>query len=529
MLVSGTTIALALFMLWWILLLSLDNKGVLERHNLQALGPILMVRTSKGLSFLDYASRFRAFWWGFGTAGVFFMLFGMVLFFALILFADIFMLTSMPEPSVVNEPRNWLLIPGVNEFIPAWGWLGLLVTLVVHELSHGILARREGIKVKSLGLLLAVIPIGAFAEPDEEELFGSKDGEKPSLISSGGRNRILAAGVMSNFIVAAIAFALFFGPTLAALEPSGNSIVITEVLDPLKETGIEEEMVVTAIDGIKVGSVDEIMELGGNEDGVMRVEVLDRGISREFTLSVEDGVVIRDVIAGHPAADAGIRSDFRIIAMDGVEIHTARDFYDFMEDTRAHDPVSITVIDDTGKEKRFQVELGEFPDSEEKKGFLGIVVYNTPFGMVGEFPAEAYLSGLKDLPRSFMGWILLMALPVIPATQGGFGGFGDWLMQFYTPTAGGVWIFYLANALFWIAWINFYAGLFNCLPAVPLDGGYVFREMVNRLTSVFTPDPVRQKRVTDALTLGFAMFILASIVFMLIGPYLVKYLVTNFG
>ncbi|VUT28086.1 MAG: Peptidase family M50 [Candidatus Syntrophoarchaeum sp. GoM_oil] len=529
MLISGTTVALSLFMLWWILLLSLDKRGTLESYNLQAWGPILMVRTTRGLNFLDAASRFKRFWWCFGTVGVLFMLFGMVIIFTLVLFSDIIMLTSMPEPTIVNEPRNWLLIPGVNEFIPAWGWVGLLVTLVVHELAHGILARREGVRVKSMGLLLALIPIGAFAEPDEEELFGSKDGKKPSIISAEGRNRILAAGVMSNFVVAAIAFALFFGPTLSALEPTGENVVIAEVFEEFKQMGIEEKMIVTSINGAVIGSTDDISRVGVGADGLMQVEVLDRGVSSEFTLEVEDGVLIRDVFEDNPAFAAGIEPDLRILAIDGAKIHTAGDFYDFMADTKPHDLISIATVDGAGEARLFEVELGEFPDPEEEKGYLGIVVYNTPFGMVGEFSAETYLSGLKDLPKSFFGWILLMALPVIPAAQGGFGGFGDWLMQFYTPTVGGVWTFYLANALFWIGWINFYAGLFNCLPAVPLDGGYIFREMVNKLTRFFTPDPERQEKITDMLTLGIALFILASIIFMLIGPYLVEYLRASCG
>ncbi|OFV67714.1 MAG: membrane protein containing Peptidase M50 domain protein [Candidatus Syntrophoarchaeum caldarius] len=527
--VSGTTIALALFMLWWILILSLDRRGILEKYNMQAYGPVLMIRTRKGLSFLDEASRFRTFWWSFGTTGIFFMLAGMLVIFGLVIISDFFMLTNMPAPTVVNEPRNWLLIPGVNEFIPAWGWLGLLVTLIVHELAHGILARREGIKVKSMGLLLALIPIGAFAEPDEEELFGSKDGNKPSIISSEARNRILAAGVMSNFIVAAIALALFFGPVLSVFAPTGNNVVITEVLDQFKESGIKEEMVVTAINGVSVRSLDDIFSIKENGDTIT-VDVLDRGVMREFTLRVVEGALIKDVLDGYPASTAKIEPGSRIIRMNNVVIHDAGDFYDFMEDTKPEETVSVTTVDDSGREETFEVKLIQYPYSEkEEKGFLGVVVYNVPFGMVWEFPAETYLSNLKKLPGSFFGWILLMALPVIPVTQGGFGGFGDWLMQLYTPSIGGIWAFYVANALFWIGWINFYAGLFNCLPAVPLDGGYVFREMANKLTGLFTSNPERQKKITDTLTLGFALFILASIIFMLVGPYLVRYLRLNFG
>jgi hypothetical protein len=137
-----------------------------------------------------------------------------------------------------------------------------MVTLVVHELAHAVLCRTEGVSVKSMGaLLLGIVPIGGFAEPDEEELFGKKKEPDPAdvrnastganievgydyavrhpLETGGGigrgsrsestveqegggkaengvsrraRMRILAAGVMANFVIALIAFSLFFGP-----------------------------------------------------------------------------------------------------------------------------------------------------------------------------------------------------------------------------------------------------------------------------------------------------------------------------
>ena len=83
---------------------------------------------------------------------------------------------NVPEPGKYNSPRNIFLIPGVNEFIPfTWGVIALIVTLVVHEFSHAILCRVEGIRVKSMGILYALVPIGGFAEPDDEQLFGPKE------------------------------------------------------------------------------------------------------------------------------------------------------------------------------------------------------------------------------------------------------------------------------------------------------------------------------------------------------------------
>ena len=113
-------------------------------------------------------------------------------------------------------------------------------------------------------------------------------------------------------------------------------------------------------------------------------------------------------------------------------------------------------------------------------------------------------------------------MPIAPLPTG-FGGFNPLLAQLYEPMGGaallGGGIFWTADILFWIGWINFYVGLFNCLPAIPLDGGYVFREMLNPLLQLGIKEEKRKKKVAKAIASFIALFIFASIVIMLAGPY----------
>ena len=51
--------------------------------------------------------------------------------------------------------------------------------------------------------------------------------------------------------------------------------------------------------------------------------------------------------------------------------------------------------------------------------------------------------------------------------------------RFYQVPFEGFWG--LVNLLFWCAWININVGIFNAIPMVPLDGGYIFKEGVDRL------------------------------------------------
>jgi hypothetical protein len=97
-------------------------------------------------------------------------------------------------------------VPGIAPIIPGLtlplfsGILALAVVLVVHEFSHGILARVSKIKLKSMGILpFGIIPVGAFVEPDEKQV------EK---LEKRKQNGIFVAGVSSNFIMTFLFFAL---------------------------------------------------------------------------------------------------------------------------------------------------------------------------------------------------------------------------------------------------------------------------------------------------------------------------------
>ena len=93
-------------------------------------------------------------------------------------------------------------LPGLNPVIPLWyGILALVIAMVVHEFSHGILSRVADVKVKALGLLMFIFPVGAFVEPDEEEMKNMKKWE---------RMRLYAAGPGSNMVIAIIFSFLFF-------------------------------------------------------------------------------------------------------------------------------------------------------------------------------------------------------------------------------------------------------------------------------------------------------------------------------
>ncbi|MFN3384744.1 MAG: site-2 protease family protein, partial [Archaeoglobaceae archaeon] len=183
---------LFVFLLYWTAIEMLNRMGILEKYGLKSYGPILMIRTKRGLNAVEKISKARTFWKLLANLGIPMLFFAMFFMLFLVIFADLVMIISPPQPSELTSPQASLLIPGINPFIPlVWGFIGLVIAIVVHEIAHAILCRVEGIKVKALGLILALFPIGAFAEPDEKELLDKKT-KRISKI------RVFSAGVTGN-------------------------------------------------------------------------------------------------------------------------------------------------------------------------------------------------------------------------------------------------------------------------------------------------------------------------------------------
>lgn len=577
----NNSIALAVFLLYWLLVIALKKKGILEKYNISTYGPVLMIRTTRGLSLLDKLARPKRFWRLFADIGIRLLFIGMIAMFIIVMISDMALLSSMgtntvPEPNKFNEARNLFLIPGVNEFIPlTWGVIALVITLVVHEFSHAILCRVEDIRVRSMGILLAIIPLGGFAEPDENELFGKDEDEhdsapdpygdrrlgiridderepvlmKPSVgpkASRTQRARILSAGVMANFVVAAISFALLFGPVMGAIAPIGNTMIadISES-SPAYAAGLRQGMVITQIDDTPVSNVSEMMScLSAIGTGsTVRVHAsTDQKISIYETkmldiVANESGVPIWSVVKGSPAEDAGFKKDMHIRSMDGQQIRSNADFMDFMSRTVAGQTIVVDVVIDAGtaqeSTKELTLELAAHPDGKSEKGFMGISTggagyVQTPLGFkAGEFPAREYLKLLRSIPsmlKGVAGWMILLGLPLFGFTGEGFPGFTGTLLQFYEATGWaeplGIGIFWMANALLWTGWLNFYVGLFNCLPAVPLDGGHVFRDYLYAAIHHFTKNEAKAERLSTAITATFALMILLSFMLMIFGPYI---------
>ena len=206
--------AIAFIVIWAIAFVLKDQ---LEKVGVEVSFPVLMWRTTKLRGLVDrIANRAPRFWKWFMNAGI------------------------------------GVEVPGSPFFIPFFsGFIALITVIIVHEFSHGILARVEKVDIKSMGLLLFAILPGAFVEPDEDEV---KELDRPA------RMRIYVAGSMANLslaVVALIIMTLISSSVIPAVFHE-DGVEITRLTDDGNAHDyLKTGMILKSINNYTIGDADD--------------------------------------------------------------------------------------------------------------------------------------------------------------------------------------------------------------------------------------------------------------------------------
>ena len=447
---SGYTQFAILLLIWVPGMRWAQNEGHLEKFNLDLVWgrSFVMWRTDAGKKFIENISKYNLFWRRVGDVWVVTVFLIMILMFLLLAWQAT-LAWNIPKTSAVS-PKMMIGLPGLNPVIPLWyGILALVVAMVVHEFSHGILSRVADVKIKALGLLMFIFPIGAFVEPDEEEMKSMKRWE---------RMRLYSAGPGSNMVIAIVFSLLFSWVMVDSLEPSNDGVL----------------------------SANVVMDYGGSE--------------------------------------AGLEPWMLITSVNDQEVNNAQDFSDIMNETYAGQTVNISVLN-KGQPETYQATLSDkgsyylkyYPDYYESwmsgKGFMGIAVVDPE--LVTDSLAHPGNSG-----GSMLQYITLPFQKLQP--------FPEHFTALFEPTGiPGIlpenlfWI--LANCFYWIFWLNLMVGLTNALPAVPLDGGFIFADGVSGILDQFKQGMTEERKevIVDNLVGVLAFTVVFLVIWQLVGPRIV--------
>ncbi len=251
---DGWTIALVLILAYAAALFVLYRMGRLGPDRaLSLFGPALMIKTKRGRGALERLGRFRRFWTVAGDIGIVLAALAMVTI-VVVLVLDAIVVSSIPA-SEAPTPQMALGIPGINPIIPiGYGLVALILGVVLHELAHGIVARSQGIGVKSLGILWLVIPVGAFVEQDDTEMQKAPRRK---------RDRVAAAGVLANFALATIFFLLLSAVLTSGVEPNANGVGVAAVVagTPAANASLVPGDIIVSINGTPTTTNSQLLHL----------------------------------------------------------------------------------------------------------------------------------------------------------------------------------------------------------------------------------------------------------------------------
>jgi len=351
--------------------------------------PLILIHTPYGLKFFDRISKTSAarFYAKFNT-----YLMPLITIMALFLIigsvAALFSSETIREGARGVGPQANLLIPGLNPYLPIWeGWIALVVTIIVHEAGHGIIARVYGVKVESTGLVLFLgIPIGAFVNIERDEL---------NRISTKQKSSILTAGPMTNIVLAAISLVVILLIT--------STLIITKPMD--------QNLYGVVITNVNAGSLAESI-----------------GLSKGDTIQQIQGVDIRDPVQLNENLNNNLGKPITIgIASDSGEKYTRQaTLPEQREPGKGILGVSITPV----------------ADPKEVLNRYNSMIFTSPLGLLApptfvqgmvpysDFMADKYTSPIfgsyYTIPANLFFWLwfinfnvaIFNALPIVPLDGG---------------------------------------------------------------------------------------------------------------
>jgi membrane-associated protease RseP (regulator of RpoE activity) len=193
--------------------------------------------------------------------------------------------TTIPGVKLVFPVKSKLTF-----YIPFLYWIvSIAIIAIVHEFSHGVMARAFGMKIKSTGFALAavIVPIipAAYVEPNEKEM--AKRPLRQQL-------SVFAAGPVSNIVLGFAVLAILlltFDPVASALYKNNGVEVtgLTEGNHSAEKAGIRPGERITYIDGIPTNDAAMFTNLLASKKPGQEIEITTNRSIHKVILSKNPG------------------------------------------------------------------------------------------------------------------------------------------------------------------------------------------------------------------------------------------------
>ena len=485
----------------------LGLKGVdkCEEKGIVPYGPCIMIRTKLGMNLIERLGKYKRLW---RVVGIFSRIVTILL---MTYIVSIIIIDMIVLPSAIGKGgmgiEYALAIPGLNPMLPiVYGWIGLIFAMVVHELAHGIQSRANDIPVDSTGLLVAVVPVGAFVEPNEETI---------QKASRGARMDLYAAGITTNFIVAMITFFLMFAMvanTVSSDYSDSPGVYAIASGSPFMECEIPTTAIITEVDGTAIDNIDAFYDYVDTHGyGHYSLKYVYKGEERTVA-DIQLGTFVNGVVSGSPISKTGIKSGDFICKLNDTVIGSPSSMTSFLKNTKEGDVVSVTYVNGEGLQTTEDVALG----NNHGVGYLGITT--TMSGVSFTTPNQIMSTGID--PYYGCETISDYAGNTIGFIAKAFSGFSPvpesthWWYHCSFASDDVMWI--LISLLYWIFWLNIVLGVTNALPAVPFDGGFLFMGGVDFIAERFVKDQEKRDRIVNTICTATTYFMLLALVLVLV-------------
>ena len=472
------TLIFVFILVWYILLRNWERNGVLDRWNAtRVFGIILMVRSNKGLKLLDKTAKPRKFWRIYGEVSLWVCVFSMLVVGLLMILAFV---SAILYPPTTDPPSasELVAIPGLNPMIPlGWGVLSFVIALVIHEFGHGLQARAHGMRVRSFGLLqLGPLPLGAFAEPQYEELMNAPPKE---------RMRMFAAGPATN-LFAAFFCLLIIGGLAGQFVASNENIHVRGIIQGqgADEAGMQPWDTLESIDGKEIQGI-------------------------EGFYSVMDDYSANDTVVISVLHQDGTKENLSVTFSDKydhyVDMGWSKSNLDKMNISEGDPYLGIEGI----SEGTYGIDRIAGPLSPRAEGNLAQKALVLPF----------HTLRLMIIPFELQG------VSMHPFEESLLEADDDGLASILGKSG----LLFLTNLFFWLMWVNILLGFTNLIPMVPFDGGHLFRDLLRGILKGFRKigkklkigdmNPMWIEHISSKASSISSLALLGMVVFLIFRPY----------